>query len=291
MNAAPVIAVGCVAGAGALLVASPWLWPSTRERAVRRDGLGERMRIRLAHAGLRGVPPLVFVLLSAIVGLAVGALVQAIVGVAVLAVAGGTIGLALPTLLVVWRARARRAANRAVWPDVIDHIVSAVRAGLALPDAVAALAVSGPVGTRPDFAEFQRDYRSTGNFGDCLDRLKDRLADPVADRLLETLRMAREVGGSDLGAVLRGLAAYLREDAVTRAELRARQSWIVNAARLGVVAPWLVLLLLATRPEGAAAYNSAAGAVIIVVGLVVSFIAYRLMLRVGRLPEEQRWFR
>ena len=45
-----------------------------------------------------------------------------------------------------------------------------------------------------------------------------------------------------------------------RAELRARQSWIVNAARLGVVAPWIVLLMLATRPEGAAAYNSPAGA-------------------------------
>ena len=33
------------------------------------------------------------------------------------------------------------------------------------------------------------------------------------------------------------------------------------------------------------------GAVVIVVGLVVSLIAYRVMLAIGRLPEERRWFR
>ncbi|MET0726262.1 MAG: type II secretion system F family protein [Leifsonia sp.] len=291
MNDVPAIAVGCVAAAGVLLVASPLLWPATGARPQPRDGMAERMRTRLALAGLRGVPPAAFALVSALVGLAVGALAQALVGVPVLSIAAGTIGFGLPTAIVVWRARARRLANRAVWPDVIDHVVSAVRAGLALPDAIGALAESGPTGTREDFAEFRRDYRATGNFGHCLDRLKARLADPVADRLLETLRMAREVGGGDLGDVLRALAAYLREDAVVRAELRARQSWIVNAARLGVVAPWIVLLLLATRPEGAAAYNSPAGGLVIVVGLLVSFIAYRLMIRAGRLPEDERWFR
>jgi tight adherence protein B len=51
-----------------------------------------------------------------------------------------------------------------------------------------------------------------------------------------------------------------------------------------------VLLLLATRPEAAAAYNSPGGATVIVLGLVVSVLAYRLMIGIGRLPEERRWF-
>jgi tight adherence protein B len=53
----------------------------------------------------------------------------------------------------------------------------------------------------------------------------------------------------------------------------------------------LVLLLLASRPEAAAAYDTPAGSVVILGGLLVSIVAYRIMLRVGRLPEEQRWFR
>jgi tight adherence protein B len=172
----------------------------------------------------------------------------------------------------------------------VDHLVSAVRSGLALPEGVVTLAASGPPLTRSAFEEFERDYRRTGAFGDSLDRLKNRLADPVADRIIETLRMSREVGGTELTTVLRNLAAYLRQDAAIRSEVEARQSWIVNAARLGVAAPWIVLLLLSTRPEAATAYNSPTGVALIVAGLGLSVVAYRLMLGIGRLPQERRWF-
>ena len=177
-----------------------------------------------------------------------------------------------------------------LWPDVVDHLVSAVRSGLALPDSLVTLAHAGPVATRDAFAAFERDYRATGNFGLCLDDLKRRLADPVADRILETLRMSREVGGSELTTVLRSLAAYLRQEAAIRAEVEARQSWVMNAAKLGVAAPWVILVLLATRPEAARAYNSPEGVTVIVAGLVVSVVAYRVMLGLGRISEEQRWF-
>jgi tight adherence protein B len=197
----------------------------------------------------------------------------------------------LPFVLVAWRARAGRRAARLVWPDLVDHLVASVRSGLSLPEAVIALGAAGPPALRSAFAEFERTYRASGTFSPCLDRLKDRLVDPVADRIIETLRMSREVGGNELVTVLRNLATYLRQDAALRSEVEARQSWVVYAARLGVAAPWLVLALLSTRQEAALAYNTAGGSLVIATGLIVSVIAYRLMLGVGRLPEEQRWFR
>ena len=102
--------------------------------------------------------------------------------------------------------------------------------------------------------------------------------------------MSRDVGGGELTTILRNLGAYLREEAAIRSEIEARQSWVMNAAKLGVAAPWIVLLLLATRPEAAVAYATPAGAVLIVVGLAVSVVAYRIMLGIGRLPDERRWF-
>jgi tight adherence protein B len=122
----------------------------------------------------------------------------------------------------------------------------------------------------------------------CLDLLKEDLADPVADRICETLRVAREVGGTDLGRVLRTLSTFLREDARTRAELETRQGWTVNAARLAVAAPWVVLLLLATQQTTLDAYDSPTGAGLLVGGGAVCVVAYRLMVRIGRLPEEKR---
>jgi tight adherence protein B len=52
-----------------------------------------------------------------------------------------------------------------------------------------------------------------------------------------------------------------------------------------------VLALLATRPEAVRAYDSATGALVLAVGGAVSVFAYRAMLRIGRLPEEERVLR
>jgi tight adherence protein B len=248
------------------------------------------MRVRLIQGGLRAVPVPAFLALSAIVGLVSAALMHGFFAVLALSGVAGLGGLLLPWFIVSWRAAGRRHANRTVWPDVVDHLVSALRSGLALPDSVSSLAAAGPLATRPAFAQFEREYRATGNFSYCVDELKRSLADPVADRILETLRMAREVGGSDLTVVLRSLAAWLRQDSAVRLEVEARQSWVVNAARLGVAAPWIILVLLASRPEAAIAYNTPAGVVVIVSGLALSVIAYRVMIFLGRLPEERRWF-
>lgn len=290
-----ILLLGCGLGLGVLLAASPFLWPASRAKAGRNgpatSGVLQALRERMRQAGLRSVSLPVFAVVSLVIGVAVAAIVFVFVPVVALAVAAGGAALALPTVVVGWRARSQRRANRVVWPDVVDHLVSTVRSGLALPDGVAALSSTGPVATREAFAVFEADYAASGNFGRSLDRLKEQLADPVADRILETLRMSREVGGNELPAVLRALASHLRQEAAIRGEVEARQSWVMNAARLGAAAPWVILALLSTRPEAAAAYNSPTGVAVIVGGLIATVIAYRAMIALARLPEERRWFR
>jgi tight adherence protein B len=194
----------------------------------------------------------------------------------------------LPVVVVTRRARRRQRDFAEVWPEAVDNLASAVRAGLSLADALAQLAVRGPQPLRSSFESFALDYQVTGRFGECLDRLKSRLADPVGDRVVEGLRVAREVGGGELGRLLRHLSGYLREEARTRSELEARQAWTVNGARLAVGAPWLVLLMMSFQPSVIHRYDSAAGAGVLVVAAVVCVVAYRLMMRIGRLPVERR---
>ena len=284
------VVLGLLMGLGVVLIISPLAWPATGLARTRSVGATSVLRQRLAQAGLHSVSLTALAVISLIGGLATAALSFAIVPVAVIALIAGAAALALPAAIVRWRGHSRRRAARVLWPDIVDHLVSAVRSGLALPDSVVMLAHTGPASTREAFAEFEQDYRATGNFGISVDALKDRLADPVADRILETLRMSREVGGSELTTVLRNLASYLRQEAAIRSEVEARQSWVLNAARLGVAAPWIILVLLATRPEAAAAYNTAGGVLLIVGGLLVTVIAYRLMLALGRFSQEPRWF-
>ncbi len=280
-------------GAGVFCV---WwsFWP--REQSVRHvDGpatrAATRLRDDLAQSGIAALTPGRLVVIGATAALVVFMIAMAATEVpAISLIFAGICGYA-PVAFVRSRARRRRRQLRDVWPDVVDHIASAVRAGLALPESLAQLAVRGPEELRPMFSEFAYDYRATGRFQECLDTLKDRLGDPVADRLIESLRIAREVGGTDLGRLLRTLSTFLRDDARTRAELEARQSWTVNAARLALCAPWIVLVMLATRGDSLEAYRSATGVVILIVGAIVSVVAYRIMRRIGRLPDEVRVMR
>ena len=208
-----------------------------------------------------------------------------------MALAFGAMAAYLPFAVVAARARRRQREFAEVWPEAVDNLASAVRAGMSLPDALAALAVRGPEPLRPAFDAFALDYRVTGRFGECLDRLKDELADPVGDRVVEGLRIAREVGGGELGRLLRNLSGYLRDDARTRSEMESRQAWTVNGARLAVAAPWLVLLIMSFQSDVIHRYASPAGVVVLAVGASLCVVAYWLMMRIGRLPVERRILR
>lgn len=283
------VAVGVALGAGLFLVWwSTWVVPPrprmTKQRAAKVEEL-------LLRAGVERVSVGGLFAASGVAGMFVFLVVFVFTGTPAIAACFALFGALSPLMLVRWRARKRTASLRELWPDVVDHLRSAIRAGLSLPEALMQLGVKGPEELRPAFGEFAADYRSGGQFDHSLDRLKDRLADPVADRIVEALRLTREVGGTDLGRLLGTLAEFLRDSARTRSELEARQSWTVNAARLAVAAPWIVLALLSTRQEAVAAYNTAGGAIVLVGGLLVSAFCYWVMLRIGALPDDERVLR
>jgi tight adherence protein B len=281
--------VGLLLGLGLFLV-----WRSFTPPVRRRQGRAtwnDKVSDLLAQAGVESVTPGGLVASSVGVGAVVLVLMYVVSRSPAIALAFAVIASWGPVALVRFRARQRRSELRDLWPEVVDNLASGVRAGLSLPEALTQVGVRGPAELRRPFARFGEDYRASGRFYDCLDRLKAALADPVGDRIVESLRMAREVGGSDLGRLLRALSAFLREDARTRAELETRQGWTVNAARLAVAAPWIVLGMLSLRPEAVAAYNTASGAVVLAVGGGLCLVAYRVMLRIGRLPDEERVLR
>ncbi|GIG40162.1 type II secretion system F family protein [Cellulomonas phragmiteti] len=284
------VVVGLLLGAGLACVWWAW-WPVPVVVEGRRDGWAARVHDTLTQAEVTGVTPGGLVAVSGLAGLVVAAVSFLVVPVPAVSLCFGAFAATAPWTLVRGRARRRLAGTRELWPDVVDHLASGVRAGLSLPEAVAQLGDRGPTELRAPFRAFAEDYRATGRFTDSLDALKDRLADPVADRIIEALRLTRDVGGTDLGRLLRTLSSFLRDDLRTRGEIEARQSWTVYAARLAVAAPWVVLAMLSTRPEAIRAYDSPAGALVLLAGAASTVVAYRLMIRVARLPDDPRVLR
>lgn len=282
--------LGLFFGIGLLLIIWTFVAP-TDEESAGEGRLISRSRELLASAGVEGVTPGAFIGACVITGLVGGVLMFVVSGAWPVGAVFGLMAGWLPVALLRSRARRRLAEFRELWPDVVDNIASAVRAGLSLAEALAQVGERGPLPLREPFRRFGADYASTGRFADSLDRLKARLADPVGDRVVEALRIAREVGGGDLGRLLRSLSTFLRDDARTRSELESRQSWSVNGARVAVAAPWLVLALLSFQGDVIQRYNTPVGALIIATGALVCLVAYRVMLRIARLPTPERVLR
>jgi tight adherence protein B len=278
---------GLMAGVGLLLigwtVADPGWRPARRDR--RRIG---RIADLLARAGVEGVSPAQVVVMCVVSFLIAAVALSAASGVVTIGLVFGLMAAAFPLSVLRRRAQRRAREHAALWPDAVDNLSSAVRAGLSLPEALVQLGERGPEGLRAPFQQFGRDYLSSGRFHDSLDLLKARLADPVGDRVVEALRIAREVGGGDLGRMLRSLSGFLRDDLRTRGELESRQSWTVNGARLAVGAPWAVLLLMCLHQDVVHRFATTAGFIVLAGGAILCAVAYRLMLWIGRLPTERR---
>jgi len=278
--------LGLGVGVGLALIAAAFVVPGAPARARR-----PALRMLLARAGLSEVSPAGLLTVAAVCALVGFVAVQVLSDTIPVALAFAGIGGYLPFAVLRGRARRRQREFAQVWPEAVDNLASGIRAGLALPEALAGLAVRGPEPLREPFGAFALDYQASGRFLDALDRLKERLADPVGDRVVEALRVAREVGGGDLGRLLRSLSSFLREDARTRSELESRQAWTINGARLAVSAPWLVLLLLSFQHDVISRYATGAGVVVLLAGAAMCAAAYWLMMRIGRLPTERRILR
>ena len=187
---------------------------------------------------------------------AAGSILAGLVGFVVLQAIVGTWWVALIPSLVIGllpyahfsRQRSGRlAAVQKSWPDGIREVLAHVNSGATLSAAIESLAERGPEALRRAFARFPSRSRMLGVVA-ALEITKEELADPASDKVIEVLILAHQFGGSSLQVVLRDLIETMSADQMTAEQIRTagfeqRLEGIVVA-----LAPWLILLFLATIP-------------------------------------------
>lgn len=182
---------GLMFGIGALLIyMSFWELPAREKKERKVPAIQQLLR----QADLEKFTVSMFYMVSAVAAFVAMLLTFALTSLVPLAVLAAGVGFFGPRLVVKHRATQRQAQLRDLWPDAVDHLRSAIRAGLSLPDALMQLQYRGPEPLRPAFSSFASDYRASGEFLPALNRLKDRLSDPTADNIIEALKVTREVG-------------------------------------------------------------------------------------------------
>lgn len=177
-----------------------------------------------------------------------------------------------------------------VVPEIIDHIISGVQSGLSLNQSLISLETRGPKISQDIFARYRENTFAGVGFEEAIEQLQNEFALSASDQLFESLVFAKNLGGSELLALLRQLGDFTRQDLSLRREISAKQGWIRNSAHLSAGAPWLLLLLLSAQPTTAAAFTTPTGVLVLGIGVILTLGAYLWMGRLSRLPQPARIF-
>ena len=262
--------------------------PRHRTRRSSAPQVSERQQW-LVQAGL-DLRPAQFVLASLGSGVLAFLLLYLITGVATVSLAPALL-LAFVPRLYFGRVRERRMTEvQRAWPDGLRDLVASISSGMSLQRAVEQLAVSGPEPLKAAFERFQFLARTLGMVP-ALEIVKEELADPTSDRVIEVLILAHERGGAIVPEILRDLAAATTRDQWTVEEIETQQLEQKINSRAVFVLPWLVLVAI-TLQDGPFRefYRSGAGVLVVAIGAALSGLGMWLVTRLSEDVPEARVF-
>jgi len=189
----------------------------------------------------------------------------------------------LPGILVNQRKNKTQDQKMRQWTLLIDDLTSGVRAGLTVGEALAQALQNCEEPLRLDFQEAIIEINRSGQVSKVISTLKNQITDSVGIATLKLLQVVLKTGANDLATSLSILSNASRENHNLIQELKAKQSWVLNGARISVVAPWLVLLALWTQESVRNAYQNVIGQLILILVATVGVIGYLVMKRIGRI--------
>lgn len=234
--------------------------------------------------------------------------VEIVTGAAVLVAAGAGVGwmlfggvvapmaAALATCTVpVMAARSRRERRRAVardaWPRLIEEIrVRTSSLGWSIPQAVFDVGRRAPAELRPAFERGRREWLLSTDFERALDVLRAHLVDATADAVCETLLVAHQIGGSEVGRCLGALIEDRVMDLQGRKDAASRQAGARFARSFTLLVPLAMALIGMSIGQGRSAYESGSGQALVLVAIAVMVLCWLWAGRIMRLPGERRVF-
>lgn len=259
------------------------------QRPRRRSSRRVEWATWLAQSGT-SLSPVQFAVGSLACGAVVLIVVAGVTGSLAVALVPAGVAALLPRGALARRRAERIAALRQAWPDGLHDLVTSIAAGASITQALEHLAAHGPERLREVFARFPVLARMLGTAA-ALEVVREEVADPTTDRVVEVLVLAHERGGSIVRTVLEDLARATTRDVRLGEEIRTEGLEMRINARSVVVLPWIVLVLLCARPGPFRDfYASARGVVVLAIGGVMSALGAAVVRRLARVDDEPRVF-
>jgi tight adherence protein B len=194
---------------------------------------------------------------------------------------GAAIGLAIPFIIISQLRRSRFFKFSQTFPDAIDLLVRAVRAGNSLASAIQMIALELPEPLSGEFRKVFEEQKFGMPVRDALLNLAERV--PLLDVkfFVTALLLQRETGGN-LAEILDKLSYLIRERFKLLRQLRVHTAAarLTMAILMGLPVGWVALMLVVSPGYLRPLYTDSLGHTLIGTAIGLQFIGYLLIRKI-----------
>lgn len=187
-------------------------------------------------------------------------------------------------------ANSRAAAFEKLWPQVFDSFQNATQSSISLSEQLEYLAQHGPIRLRNNFAQLGYELDRGEEIQVALARFRSSFGSRHADFLALLIELSEELGSNSMAKTWESAATELRSEQAIFGQVLAKQGWVLGSAKISLVAPWLIALVLIQLEQNKQAFATELGALVLVLGLALSTLAYFFVNRLAKLSMPHRIF-
>jgi tight adherence protein B len=186
---------------------------------------------------------------------------------------------------------ARREQARRLWPALLEEVrVLTASGGRSIPRALLEAGARTPAPTSEAFVAARQAWRVSADFERTIATLKDQLAEASTDLVAETLLVAHQLGGADVGRRIARLADDRRRDLAARDLAVAKLAGARFARRFVVIVPLGMAVAGQAVGTGRAAFATPGGQAVAILAAALVALCWVWAGTLLRLPDEPRVF-
>jgi len=180
--------------------------------------------------------------------------------------------------------------NHSAWVVFEEAFISCLQSGLGIVDAFRLSAEFPIEGVTPKIEALLAEIDSTSNLETSIRNFGRSFKDAKVDLFVEIVILCHGTGSQNLVSSLQNHVRAVRHEIKALGDVKARTGAILGVAKLGLFAPWLLVLMLCFNEANRSAYFSLTGFLILSAVFVTTLIAYRWVYLLGRQKSLQSSF-
>lgn len=188
--------------------------------------------------------------------------------------------------LLFWELKAIRQKQMlqqksASWPEFEEAVISALQSGLSISESFSMLSQFQPQAITTEFKELVFDLERGQTLETALRAFQAKVKLGFADLFVSIVLVTHHSGSDSLVMALTEHVQAVRKELAAAGDAQARQNAILGVAKLGLLAPWVLLGVLSINENTRNSFSELPGQGVLIAGFAVSFLAYRIIVSVG----------